>query len=74
MGKSPQQQGQQTTPQPMHGQNKGDRISGDSIYVRCRSPGSWNLFRMSGRHKGSETKARKNAMAVIEMPYTNVRQ
>lgn len=58
----------------MHGRAKGDRISGDSIYVQCRKPSSWQLFQMSGIHKGSRATAKKNATAVIEAPYTNVQK
>jgi len=55
----------------MHGKNKGDSISGDRLYIECRKPGKWQLFRKSGNHKGSETRAEKDATAVIENAYTN---
>jgi len=28
-------------------QNKNDCIAGDTIYIECRKPGGWKLFRMS---------------------------
>ena len=53
--------------------NEGDTISGDAIRVECRDPGKWQLFQMSGKHKGSHCLARKNAKAVIIKCYTNVK-
>jgi len=51
----------------------GHSLSGDSIYVKCRKPTEWTLFQMSGNHKGSYAHARKNAYAVIEAGFTNVK-
>jgi hypothetical protein len=56
----------------MIGRNAGDRIEGDRIYVEARKVGSWELFQMSGSHKGSRTVVKKNAKAEILTPYTNV--
>lgn len=56
---------------PFHGRNDGDRISGERILVKCRSPGKWELYRMTGQHNGHKTTAKKNATAIIEAGYTN---
>lgn len=53
--------------------NAKDCIVGDTIYIECRKPGSWNLFQMSGQHRGSCCSAKKNAKAIILKTYTNIR-
>lgn len=60
--------------QPLHGTEPDDKITGDSIYVQCRTPSQWKLFQMSGTHKGHQSYARKNAKAVIERAFTNVQK
>lgn len=52
---------------------KGSCIEGDGIYIECRSPDDWRLFRMSNTHQGQYCKATKNAKAIILKPYTNIR-
>ena len=54
-------------------QNKNDCIAGDTIYIECRKPGGWKLFRMSIRHHGNCCTARMNAKAIILKPYTNIK-
>lgn len=54
--------------------NVGDCLEGDSIHVECRSPGKWNLYRMTGQHKGWKCKIQKNAKAIILKTYTNVKK
>jgi hypothetical protein len=58
----------------MHGRDPGDKISGEHIIVKCRKPGRWEMYRMSGQHKGWGTSAKKNAQAEIEQGYTYVQE
>ena len=59
---------------PFHGSLPGDKVSGDSVIVECRKPDSgWTSFRMSGNHNGFRVKARKNAVAIVEQGYKNVK-
>ena len=66
-----EEQSTQKPNKPSHGTNPGDKISGDRIYVECRKPRGWEVFRMSGNHNGSKTIATKNALAIVEQGYTN---
>jgi len=50
-----------------------DCIEGDTVYIECRKPGVWKLFRMSTQHHGNCCKARMNAKAIILKSYTNVK-
>jgi hypothetical protein len=59
---------------PMHGTQPGDKVSGDRLVVECRKPDrGWETIRMSGQHHGYRVVARMNAMAIVEVGYTNVR-
>ena len=58
--------------------NEGDTISGDAIRVECRDPGKWQLFQMSGKHKGSYCLAGKtrklsflNVIQMLKFPEKN---
>ncbi len=46
-------------------------IEGESIYIECRKPGKWQLFRMSKGHRGSKCTAKKNVRAIILRERTN---
>lgn len=48
-------------------------IEGDRIGVICRTTKSWNLVQGSGKHKASETVARKNVLAIILSGYTSIK-
>lgn len=60
--------------EPISGRNIGDNIAGDRIYVRCRKPSEWKLYRMTNTHKGHQTTAQKNAYAEIEQAYKNLQK
>ncbi len=49
-------------------------IEGESIYIECRKPGKWGLFRMTGQHRGSQCIAKKNARAIILRERTNTKK
>ena len=51
---------------------KGDTITGDVIAIKCRKPGRWVKYRMSGQHNGHKCTAKKNAEARILTPHTNL--
>ena len=56
----------------MRGDKPGDTIVGDSIYIQCRTlPKRWQVFHMSGNHKGSKGTIRKNALARVERKFTS---
>jgi hypothetical protein len=46
-------------------------IEGDAIYIECRKPDDWRLFRMTNNHNGHRCKAKKNAKAILLKTYTN---
>jgi len=52
----------------------GNTIVGDSIYVECRKYTKWQIFQMSGQHKGSCCRIEKNAKAKILKAHTNVKK
>ena len=52
---------------------KGDAIEGDRIYARCQKPGKWKEYRKSGQHNAHKCKLLKDAYAIIEKPFTNVK-
>ena len=54
-------------------QNKGDAIKGDRIFARCQKIGKWIECRKSEQHRGQKTILRKDAFAVIEASYTNIK-
>lgn len=57
-----------------HGTQKGDRVSGDRIVVRCRKPDhGWVKIRKSAQHHGFQTCAGMDATAVVEQGYKNIR-
>ena len=58
----------------MHRQEPGDKISGEHLIVKCRTPGKWKMFRMSAQHNGWRVSAKKNATAVIEQGFKHVEQ
>ena len=60
-------------PKPLLGRNRGDKLAGDQIVVTCQKPDVWKEIRKSGQHRGHRTVARKDAKAVIEKGYTNIR-
>jgi hypothetical protein len=51
----------------------GDAIEGDIISIECRKYSKWQVFRMSGQHKGSRCLIEKNAKAKIKRAYTNIK-
>jgi len=51
----------------------GDTIEGDMISVECRKYTKWQLFMMSGQHKGCRCLIEKNAKAKIKRAYTNIK-
>lgn len=52
---------------------KGDAIEGDRIFARCQKPGSWDKYRKSEQHHAHKCILRKDAFAIIEKPFTNIK-
>jgi len=53
---------------------EGTLIEGDRILVLCRKkPESWTSVRGSHSHNYFKAFARKNALALLEKSYTNIR-
>ena len=73
-GKLPKQKPKAKARKPVHGTQPGDKVSGDRLFVSCQKPDNWAVYRKSGQHRGSYAIARKDAMAVVEQAYTNVRR
>jgi len=49
-------------------------IEGESVYIECRTPSKWKLFRMTGNHQGSKCTAKKNVRAIILRERTNIQK
>jgi hypothetical protein len=56
--------------------DEGHCLAGDRMIVLCREPGEWQTsdrFR-TGRHRLFQSKARRSAIAKLEVGYTSTRK
>lgn len=51
----------------------GDKIEGDRIFASCQKPGKWEEYRKSKQHNAHKCILRKDASAVVEKPFTNIK-